>query len=915
MKKINLFISLLLFFILLMINFTSIVNAANNNVDIEFLRNNIEVQPQQVLTIPLKVTNNTLTTKELNDKIIVPTGWNIIKSPSFFSLNKGENEIRLISVIVPNSVAGIHKISYVVNDQEGFFYKKDIDIKVLSNYELNVITRKIPDYIIAGQLFEVEYIVSNLSNEKININFEIENDEDWNSFILSSDVIELGIGESEKIILKVKANEKVRKTQKKSIKLKAVITKNNGEELAYMFNNSLEVIAIKSGIDDKYKRLPIDLSFNTNYKNNGIDYLLELSGFTYLNEGETDYVNLFVASPEVVYSFEENRYSKLYEEKFSLDLNIDNRIVLLGDNYYTLSPLTEENRYGRGIYISSGSDDYNIFGYYSNNIYGNSWAVSGKYFLNDMIDLQANYLNKYVDEKNADYNIWSIRTYINKHKNIDAQFEYAWANNDNSLDIGTEKEFGKAWRTEVEGNYQDLDFNVEMYNANSAYPGEYSDVNKEYISLRYPLIQDNLFVWGNYKNIRRNLDLNQDLKTASNKSGYQIGFTHKHRYNGSYSYSYGNYSFYDRFIPSSYNDEKEMNHFNFSQSLNNFSIYSFYDWGKNINKITNISEDISNYGFSAFYYPLYKQRYKLYYNNFDDYDFERINKEEAGVSATFIFTDDTGLTLNLSRESRNKELSDIISLSLDKDLSIDNSIFIKGSYKNNEESEYEYTISLSYLYKNLFGIPIGLREVGSIHGKVYDLESPNKDGIEGIVIRINNTTAVTDENGEYVFPSLAPGEYYISVDKGTIGFNKVTAEVNPFELSINAQENKELDFGIIRSAKITGNISRFEYDDNLKIKQEYILHEVGGAGNIVVELLSDRERYTVTTDEEGKFMFEDLRPGKWIVNILETSGIPENYHFEKKQYVINIKPGVTKNISTRLVPKNREIIFIEDAEL
>ncbi|MFW6015963.1 MAG: hypothetical protein ACOCRK_05960 [bacterium] len=903
LKKTTNLIIFLLSFIIMICSCTLIVNAANNNVDIEILNPGIlETEPNEVLTISLMVKNKDIKSQEFNEDIIIPDGWNVIKSTSSFLLNKDQSDIRLISVIVPKAIAGAHQISYILRDENGSSYKKDIEVKVHSKYELNVVAHKIPDYVIAGEEFEVEYIVSNLSNDEIDVDFEVRDEENWSISFIKNKNINLGIGQSEKLVLKVIPKTNINKLKKTNLKLKAVINKSNNKISEIYFDKYIDIITARKGITDNYQRIPIDFLLNTKYDNNNrFRYLFQLSGRTYLAENKLDYLDLYFRSPEYIFN---NKSISLDGEELSLDYNTENVRVLLGDNYYTLSPLTEDNVYGRGIYLQNKGDLFDISAYYSKGKYGNSWALGSKYSFNNYLNLETNYLNKYINDK--DYAIWSLRTYFENYKNINGEFEYAWVNNNSK---------NNAWRMKLDGDYRNLYFDLELYNAEPDYPEGASEKNNKELSLKYPLIKEELFIWADYNSSKENLYMKKDKKLAIDKNGYKLGFTHKHKYNGSFSYSYDNTSFDDRFRPSNYNLDKEMNRISLSQALNKSALYAFFEWGKNIDRTTNIAKKVNDYGLNFYYHPNHVNRYKLYYYKRGNNNIEDTRKEELGINSTYTLNDEDRLTLGYSRENKDEILSNVISVSLNKDFTTDKSISIKGIYKDVEATEQEYTISFSYLYKNLFGIPIGLKNVGSIYGRIYDLESPEEEGVEGVIIRINDIIAVTNENGEYLFPSLVPGNYHVNVDKSTLDKDKVISQITPFEFSIEKQEDKELDFGIVRSAKVTGNISKFEFLDNLEEKQKFKMQKVGGASNILIKIEKDLESYSTITDEEGYFEFIDLRPGKWVISILETSGIPDNYHIEKSRYVIDVKPGENENVSAKLVPKKRKIKLIEDTDI
>jgi len=83
----------------------------------------------------------------------------------------------------------------------------------------------------------------------------------------------------------------------------------------------------------------------------------------------------------------------------------------------------------------------------------------------------------------------------------------------------------------------------------------------------------------------------------------------------------------------------------------------------------------------------------------------------------------------------------------------------KYEQKKNGES------SFLLLYTIPFKLAVGKKKsIGVLKGKVHDEEKPGKPPIPEVILTSQGATAITKENGEFIFPSLVPGAYYLRID-------------------------------------------------------------------------------------------------------------------------------------------------------
>ena len=65
------------------------------------------------------------------------------------------------------------------------------------------------------------------------------------------------------------------------------------------------------------------------------------------------------------------------------------------------------------------------------------------------------------------------------------------------------------------------------------------------------------------------------------------------------------------------------------------------------------------------------------------------------------------------------------------------------------------------------------------------------------------------------------------------------------------------------------------------------------------------------TDRYGRFHFEDLRPGEWMLEVFEEN-LPVNHDLEKKVIPVTLRPGANKSKIIQVWPRKRQIRMFQD---
>ena len=215
------------------------------------------------------------------------------------------------------------------------------------------------------------------------------------------------------------------------------------------------------------------------------------------------------------------------------------------------------------------------------------------------------------------------------------------------------------------------------------------------------------------------------------------------------------------------------------------------------------------------------------------------------------------------------------------------------------------------------------------------LQDSTESGIPGIVVELYKggmlvATNVTDSNGNYLFTGLCEGTYTVDVNDSTLPegmFLTTPPEPRNFALSAG-EENLDVDFGYKLPCECEGVIG-----DNIWMDMDsdgvYDVDESGIEG-VIVELYQDNNGDGVIdagdnllhiklTDPTGKFLFQEICAGNYIVSVVEgtlpddvelvTGPEPYALEIESGEQELDVDFGYTP-ISGTIVPSNDLSKFI-----
>jgi len=229
---------------------------------------------------------------------------------------------------------------------------------------------------------------------------------------------------------------------------------------------------------------------------------------------------------------------------------------------------------------------------------------------------------------------------------------------------------------------------------------------------------------------------------------------------------------------------------------------------------------------------------------------------------------------------------------------------------------------------------------GRVRGRVHDAEASSRSGIPGVWLQLGHLGAVTDENGEFCFAGVKPGEYCLEVNRADLGLERVP--VLPFPQSVQVPEGKEtrVAIAVARAARLEGCV-RLRAP---AARPEKVAEPAGGGApgggtsaspadstgltswyspdqlsceeadrwldGMTLEFRQGSTVVLATADAAGRFWLDDLSPGTWTLETRSAS-LPPHWRFARQDLSVRLGPGESARLDLELEPQPRRVRIVD----
>ena len=190
-------------------------------------------------------------------------------------------------------------------------------------------------------------------------------------------------------------------------------------------------------------------------------------------------------------------------------------------------------------------------------------------------------------------------------------------------------------------------------------------------------------------------------------------------------------------------------------------------------------------------------------------------------------------------------------------------------------------------------VPASIGDIVWLDKNANGVQDQGEPGISGVSVILNDCsgnpidTVLTDADGKYLFDKLTPGDYKISfimpagyqLSEANSGDDSADSDIESNGYSTcesleSGENNLTYDIGLYEFASIGDYVWLDTNGDGIQNPHE------SGIEGVTVELqdCSGAVISTMETDDSGKYLFDNLRPGDYRIKF----NLPASYHFTEK---------------------------------
>jgi hypothetical protein len=217
-----------------------------------------------------------------------------------------------------------------------------------------------------------------------------------------------------------------------------------------------------------------------------------------------------------------------------------------------------------------------------------------------------------------------------------------------------------------------------------------------------------------------------------------------------------------------------------------------------------------------------------------------------------------------------------------------------------------------------------LPKFGRVEGKLYRGES--NEPVAGAVIVIDGNKIATAADGSFSFPTLPAGNYELRIERDTLGLALVPDIPEPLLITVKEGGTVRLDVPVVKAAAVkgrvlfvpeggTGDIAGSISINNLPrgAQPSRLSGTMSMNGVVLVARCGEVEEIQISSPD-GNFSFESLRPGQWTVTLADGQ-VPANYKLFPDQFTFGLEPGTAwEGANFAIIPVAREIIVTAKTE-
>ena len=872
------------------------------------------ILPGMSTSIPFTLENNS--DENRTYEISVTTS-----SPSITPiLAKGEFQIAAHEAsvyLVPLRIAtetsqGNYSVTLNITDRNnGISFTKTSKITVSGNRNISLTPLNSPEFVRAGEMIWASFLLKNNGNITEDIHLESKN------AILDNDTsLVLEPNESKIITIHKVTNPELSQNEFQNLNL-SVYSKGNLKEVQNVYV-STQIISVKPSENDIFHRLPVAVSLSfIGMQNMGVyndGFQGEIYGKGTLDKDNKNQIEFRSVTHNPV---DLNTFTQ-YEEYF-VNYKRDKFFIHLGDKTYSSSYLTEFARYGRGAEIRYDFNKFSLGGFYNHPRFfrdiKDEFNLYSSFKIQKESEISVGYLYKTPRKEEIRYG--DLRLDSDAHlpyakgkfkisRNINVSGELAYST--------TKKTDGTAYMLQADAIFEKFNGSLMYVKASPEFAGYFTNTNTFNGNVSYK-ISRKLSAFVNYTQDVKNFQRDTLFLAAPYRQYLQYGVQYKYRSNGSVIVNSGYQKYQDRLEPKQFDYYERFFKVSIDQQVGMFQVNIEGQFGKTDNYLTGFSGNSSFYSANLSF-----QKFRTYFNVFGSYAissrYQLQNQKQLYYGARIYsrFSDKTSLSIfyqnNYMPEEYFKDRN-LFELLFHQQLFPGNEIDLSGRYslQRGEIGDKDFIFSMRYTWRP--NVPVQkTAEYISLSGNISNLGIKKTEGIR---LMLGSYLSVTDQEGNYLFKNVIPGNYFLEIDRSTTEINDIPTLTIPAALSLSNKENI-FNFGLTTAANVQGHIQFVETEDKDQTGLTELLakKEKKKKESIIIEAMGKDQTYRKICFIGEDFDFTYLRPGDWTVKVYR-NGLDKRYKVSNDKFQFTLNPSETKKLNIHIVKQQIEIKYQQES--
>lgn len=853
----------------------------------------IPIKPGSRKTVTGKVTySGPAESMEISGAWDLPEGWQCIACPSKWTLEKGQSKLILLNLkSSPQSKAGHHPV--VLNLKSLNFEVRDsVQFEVKAASKIHVYVRTGPNYGISGKKMMTIFELNNLGNIDELLFLSPQNGVLTST---SETSVELPVKDQKTIEVETLAPINLRQKETVVIRLEVL---NAQKELIGEATHEVVVYPGPQKAQDLRRKLDGSFSLGALYQNQANESISTFQGALmidgYIDSLETKNISIRMRGPNQYQNAGLGAYDEYYAK-----YGTDRFEVTIGDQSVSISPLTEQFRFGRGISVTKS-------------LWHRWWAKA--YFVKPRFfnAIEASYGTQLSWFKNPKQSVHFgfVQKEISKgifESLISAQSNWVFTE---KVKLSGELSSGKKGNDPVgHSAFAQLDYQPRSYLsmngrviwADSNFPGFYRNTIN-YSARVGAQVRKKLYVSGYFQSDQPSEVQDTIFGVSPEISQQQV----------SSNFALGEHFNLVGTVNRTITEDPQLQHqFNFEHQqalvelqwqrhLFQFSIGG--ELGKRFNLDSHNEKAPIHTSKAQFQsnFTIWRQfQVQLFTSYASQDDFAEESTDQFIVGGTLSYFNQKGTSIRIFAQNNYSLRSyyqdrDLLNLNISQVIKKKHrlSLSLRQSLLRSTKDAKDFGISLNYHWS--FGIPLEKKQpTYTVNGRVNGvLDKP-------AILYLGNQAAFTNPDGTFEFGGLIAGNYPVHIEPQSLGIHQMVEETLPVWVNVGPEEIPNLEINVLEGASLKGKVMW---------ASEVIIKDRFETGAIIIELVKGDQQILRSTSPDGLFEITPLKPGEWTLN-LRHAEYGKKFKLQGRPIAIELQPGDQQMLEVFIVPVQRKIQF------